>query len=474
MNPIKRKTVPIREKRLNAINAYLGPTAALLQEFQQGEIKQRIRTFSQSVTDDVLTVLRLLSELEDIAVVIHSPRGCSASQLYFDSFHENKNRWAITNLNERDTIMGGDESLRQAIITLYQRYHPKVIFVVTTPVVAINNDDVFSVVEELREEFGVLIIPIYTDGFKSKTGVSGYDAALHALLKYLPLETSIQSNTDYFVNVLSLNENQQDVVEIVRLIHALGLETNLLPGKTVLQNFAKAAQAQTSISLHNDYSEYLGRVLASQYNVPYLEALVPIGIKNTHQWLVALGKSMGRENQAQLVARAHETEWLKEVLVSYQFSQVKVYVNLSANLAWGLVGLVEELGAQVIGITVHHVDQLHQSLLADFNANNPSIPLHVADGQPFEQANILNRLQPDLYIGNAADTVWAAKQGIAALSVDHLPLLGYRGAAFLAHELNKTISNQTFVQNLHKNTSLPYRAQWYGKSPSWHIKMEVK
>jgi len=61
----------------------------------------------------------------------------------------------------------------------------KSLFVVTTPVVAINNDDVEAVVDELHEEYNIPVVPVYSDGFRSKTGITGYDVALHAMLKNL-------------------------------------------------------------------------------------------------------------------------------------------------------------------------------------------------------------------------------------------------------------------------------------------------
>lgn len=471
MTLVKGKSAPIREKRLQAISAYLGKPEELLQELQQEEIKQRIRTFAQATVDDVGNVLRLLSGIEEVSVVVHGPRGCGASQLYWESSKAHKNRWAVTNLDEQDTIMGGEDSLRQAILKLHNRYPGQVIFVVTTPVVAINNDDVFAVVDQLREELGVLIIPIYADGFKSKTGVSGYDTALHALLKYLPIDKA-QVKRENLVNVLSVTENSQDIDEIKRLLEAVKVEANFLP-RTVLQNFTAAAQAQVSISVNPDECNYLGRILEEQFGVPFLWQQPPIGIKGTQAWLDALGSAIGLEEQLDELHNK-EREWLDLQISKYNFTQVKVYVNLPTSLAWGVIDLVEEFGAQVAGVTVDQLDRSQQLALEKFIARHQDSLLHIASGQQFEQAAILERLKPDIYIGSAADASWAAKSGIAAVAVDHIPILGYRGVVNVARQLHKALSNQQFVQKLQQNLVRPYQAQWYKKNPNWHIKMEVK
>lgn len=470
MNVLKGKTAPAREKRLKTLSAYLGGAQALLQELGQESVKQRIRTFTQAAEDDVLHVLRLIQQINDAAVVIHGPRGCSAGQLYFGMAGEQK-RWSVTNLDEKDTIMGGEASLREAIVTLYHRHHPPVIFVVTTPVVAINNDDVFSVIEELKEELPVMIVPVYADGFKSRTAVTGYDAALHALLKYVPFNKGPAEKA--FVNLLSIAENEQDIGELERLIHALGLATNVLPHSARLHNFAAAPQAKASISLNDDECDYLGRVLEENYKVKFIHPSPPVGINGTRQWLAALARAAGLEKKADEI-HAQEYDRLKPLLERPDCRNSKVYVNLPAAAAFAVSGLLTELGASVIGLTVDHIDELHRAALAEIAERQPELSIHVAQGQSFEQANILRRLEPHVYIGRAADAVWAAKCGVAAIAVEQLPIMGYRGVAAVFRQLRKALLNRSFAENLKNNATLPYQKSWYAKSSNWHIKLEVK
>jgi nitrogenase molybdenum-iron protein alpha/beta subunit len=342
--------------------------------------------------------------------------------------------------------------------------------VITTPVVAINNDDIVSVAEELREELGIHILPVYTDGFKSKTGVTGYDAVLHALLKYLPLAPGEQ---EPFINVLSITETPQDLGEIKHLIHALGLEANILPHTAALDNFLKAPQAKASISINPDYCEYLGKTLEENFQVKFLQPAPPIGLENTYQWLAALGRETGLEQAADALHR-RESEQIASLIPPDALTNIKLYINLPPALAWGVSDLVEEWGAEVVGLTVHHIDCLHQARLAAAADKKPNLPIHVAHGQHFELANILRRLTPDVYIGSAEDVVWAAKSGIPSIAIDNLPILGYRGMVAISRQFRKILANQSFVQSLKQNTALPYQESWYAKSPNWHIKVEVK
>ncbi|KAF0219093.1 MAG: nitrogenase molybdenum-iron protein alpha and beta [Geobacteraceae bacterium] len=473
MSLLKGKASKTREKRLNTLSAYMGDIHPLVEGFRKETVSQRIRTFSQSTFDEVIYVLRLLNRIADAVTIIHSPRGCAAAQLYLHATEREgeDGRWAVTNLNERDTIMGSDAKLRETVVSLYRRYRPRLIFIVATPAVAINNDDIQSVVEELREELDVRIVPVYSDGFKSKNAVTGYDVALHALVKYLIVkEQKVRGN---YVNLLSVTENASDLETVEGLLKELGLRANILPNRAAPENFVKAAQAKQSISINPDYSDYLGKALESDYGVPFVQPPLPIGINGTYRWLSAIGEATGLKDAVDDL-HARESGAVLRLREKAALQGVRVYVNLPAATALGVAAMVEELGGEVAGVTIEHVDSLHEGELAALLARKPGLQIHVAQGQPFEEANILQRTRPDLYVGGLGQQVVAAKLGIPAVSINNTGILGYRGVARFVHLAVKALKNRAFILNLAKNSGLPYADGWRQKSPYWYIKQEVK
>lgn len=471
MSLLRQKRPLSREKRHNALSAYVGDVNRLLENLRQEENSQRIRTFSQAAFDEIIHVLTLVSAIDDAVIVINGPRGCGAALLYFDANSETGGRWAVTNLNERDTIMGGDAKLRETVLAVYQRYRPRVIFVVATPVVSINNDDLQTVVEELTEELNIQIVPIYADGFKSRTGVTGFDLVMHALVKYLIPEN--QGVKDDVLNLIAVTENRQDLGEIQRLLEALGLKVNTLPRSANLQSLTQAARAKLSVSINPDFSDYLGKALEEKLHIPFLQPPLPVGIAGTQAWLTAIGTVLNLEKEvADLHAR--ESRALDPLLEKRSLRNKRVYISLPASAALGTAGLVEELGGEVAGITVQYVDKLHEKKLTELAAKKPELRLHVAQGQPFEEANILNRLKPDLYIGIAGLAVWAAKTGIPAVSAENAGILGYRGISRLISCVDKALQNKFYVEKLAKHTASPYHNNWYQRSPDWYIKLEVR
>ena len=297
MSPLRAKAPRSREKRLDTLGAWLGPVSAAAAEFAADDIVQRIRTFAQGSHDDLLYALRILAGIKDSVTIIHGPRGCAAAGLYHMAAGSNT-RWVVTNLDERDTIMGADGKLRRAVTALHHRYHPAVVFIVGNPVVAINNDDIQSVVEELHEELDLPIVPVYVTGFSSQNAVSGYDTALHALLKYLSGNSSAAEKGET-VNLLSVAEHPLDRAEAHGLLEQLGLVLNILPDDSTIDAFRSAAAARASIPLCPDAPEYLGTILQEKYGVPVIAAPRPVGIAGTGRWLNAIGAALGVSKAAE-------------------------------------------------------------------------------------------------------------------------------------------------------------------------------
>ena len=470
MSPLRSKAPRSREKRLDTLGAWLGPVSAASAEFAGEEVSQRIRTFAQSSHDDLLYALRILANIKDSITIIHGPRGCAAAGLYHEAAGSST-RWVVTNLDERDTIMGADSKLRKAVKALHHRYHPAVVFIVANPVVAINNDDIQSVVEELHEELDLPIVPIYVTGFASQNAVTGYDTALHALLKYLSGNSRAPDKNES-VNVLSVAEHPHDQAEAKGLLEVLGLVLNVLPDAATVESFRSAGAARASIPLCPDTPEYLGTILQEKFAVPLVDAPRPIGIDGTGRWLKSIGVALNIELAAGELHRLKSAE-VRAQLGDFTLKGVRVYISLSAANAFSVIDLIEELGGEVAGVTVTHLGRLHVRQLDERAARNPSLQLHVADGQEFEELSILHKLTPDLYLGDSTYLGQVARLGIPVVSLETVGILGYRGVISLVQRFKAALGNRSFGTSL-AGVNPPYHQAWYSRSQNWYIKQEVK
>ncbi|HMA95639.1 MAG TPA: nitrogenase component 1 [Polyangiaceae bacterium] len=173
---IKRNEVPIREKRLSAITGYVGTIGDLSERASGCGVRNRDRCFTQASSCSSACCQGQLSNIKDAVVVNHASIGCAADaaaiNVNFKSGARIRGiefgnvRLVSTNLKESDTVFGATAKLRESIIAAYNRYKPKAIFVTTSCVSGIIGEDVQGVLEELREELGIPLVPAFCEGFK--------------------------------------------------------------------------------------------------------------------------------------------------------------------------------------------------------------------------------------------------------------------------------------------------------------------
>jgi nitrogenase molybdenum-cofactor synthesis protein NifE len=462
------KTAPNREKRYDTLSAYIGESGNVLAEFGQGTVQQRIRTYSQSADDDLVKALATVSGIDRSVVVIHGPEGCSTG--FSPAKTGSGAIWASTQLDERDTIMGADEKLRSATAALFHRHKPDAIIIVATPSVAINNDDIQSVVDDLSLELGIPIVPVFVSGFSSKAGISGNDSAFHALFKFLGGTSTAQPSP--FLNLISAGNLPDDVQEIKRLIGKLGISFQLLPDTAGPAVFSRAHQATATIGVDYDIADYAGRWLSDESSIPYLSSPLPVGLAATREWLMTIAEAFGKTGVAKDI-HSEETVVCAKAIASAVVAGKRVFIEAAPSQAFGLHGLVHELGGTTIGLSLAHFDRLHSAALKKLVSDYPSVTLHIGDNQTFETINSIKRDNPDLFIGTAQTAIHTINAGIPTLAFDHIPMLGYSGFLNVAQAIGRVLHHRGFLHSCHRTAS-PYKAAWLQRSPNWHIKQEVK
>jgi len=144
--------VEVRENRLGSITGFAG-TAAALSGCARGSLRERNRSFSQCLGCATANAACTVILIQDAAVISHGPVGCSAC-LHEFAFtyrvngvhrgleHPTQRRIFSTNLDESDTVYGGNRKLGEAIREVHRRTGAKAIFIITTCASGIIGDDV--------------------------------------------------------------------------------------------------------------------------------------------------------------------------------------------------------------------------------------------------------------------------------------------------------------------------------------------
>jgi nitrogenase molybdenum-iron protein alpha chain len=467
MSLFTERRLPAREKRLFTFSAYQGTTASLLEEFEKTEKRSMIRTLSQASSDDILEALRMLVPLQGAAVVVHGALGCAVGADFVA-----ESSWYSTNLHERDTILGGDAKLRETLIRAYREQKPAVLFILGTPVVAINNDDVNSVIMELEEELSLPLIFIESDGFKSRIAINGIDLALHGIGRYFAAtkktRTDTQSAGENTINLISTNENKRGIASLVKLLESLGAGVQAAPHFVPLHEVSKIGNAHASIAINDSRAGIFLRGLEEESGVPAVKSETPLGPSSSSAWLLAAGKALGVEDKARALVEAELEKW-KIIAAEKPLAGARIFIQLGAEEAAEAALFLKELGASITGISADSVDETNIPTLKRLSQETF---IHVGHEQSFELANIFSKDKPDFFI--ARNAVWAASYGVLPVPVKDQILYGYEGAAELLQSIQKARRGRRFAAYLTAHARPLYKDTWLKKSSNWYIKVEVK
>lgn len=466
MSLIDERKVLTRERRLSTLSHFDGTLKQLKNEVTGEEIPQKMRTFTQIADDEIIFAIQLLSKIKQSAVIVHGAVGCAASGIYYNQDFPVK--WYSTNLNERDTILGSDEKLRSAVYRVNREQAPKVIFIVGTPVVAINNDDVNSVIMELEDELGIKIIFIYTDGFKTKTPVTGYDIALHGLMRYV-VNGNVTGDPaqEEFINVITVSENTGNLVAVTKILSALQIKYRLLPQLSDIAAIESAGAARATVVLNEDEGALLAEGLEECFKVPYIKTPSPVGPDKTKAFILALAQALHIEERAAKYIEAEE-EKLDQRLKASGLEGAKVFLEGNLPIISGLAAFIREIGGEIGGIAAPYIDLQNRRYLEELPDN---IPVVIGPGQLFEKVNVLSRNQADYYISLSLDAAAVAGAGCKPVSLAHETYFGYEGAGNLLTLISEARRQEALCRRLHNEH---YKPSWLKRSSNWYVKQEVK
>lgn len=496
MSLLYDKAAPGREERLEACIAFGGKACSLGGQ-NKGCLKNQERSFSQSGLCQMLPALMMLLTLPDSAVVVHGAIGCASTGLSSminirlrhvqrGNFNVAEGAWLSTNLTESDVVHGGEQKLEETIFETYKRFKPKSIIVVQTCAPSIIGDDVPSIIDKVREKLDIPILAAYCEGFKTKVWATGYDVAFHAVVHGFiesdkegrpPKRDKSIKRERPLVNIINLaSVGKPDEDEIERLLNLIGIDVNIGPNYATRETIRSMTQADLTVSICPTHDDYFVEYLNTEYDIPFVLKDMPIGLQNTKNWLLDIAGHFGLQEKAKAIIEEEEKKVLKAVEKYLPILRGKK-VFLSAGEFRALVTgtLYQELGLEVVGVRAYHHDHFGDEFYDKLvnGQDEKDITVDIANFQPFELTNLLESIKPDLFIGHVTDNIWAAKQGLPAVTIFRIfdSYVGYQGFYDVAKKTARILKNHSFNYKLGNNVKLPYKKDWYEKDPFSHIKI---
>ncbi|MDR1608371.1 MAG: nitrogenase component 1 [Deltaproteobacteria bacterium] len=444
---------------------------------------QADRSFTQGSICPLLPALGIMTSLPETVVLMHGAVGCGScangNNVNIRAGHAARGRanqdavWVSTSLNEINVINGGEEKLAAAILEVDSAYNPKVILTVSGCLPGVIGDDIDGVAAKTQDQVKAKILPVHCEGFKSRFMATAYDVVYHAVGRHLLPEKAAGPKDPLTVNVMNVGSmGLIDEKELARLLGELGLKANFFPVFANPDSFALATQARLSISVCPTHDDYFLNHLKEKYDVPFIIRHMPIGIKNTSQWLLDLGQELGLAKEAQALVKKEESE-LQVALEDFKafFAGQTAFISAGEYRSLATALLLRELGFKILGIRSFHFDSFAEVELAKLDQGDDFI-FNVANVQPFEEANLLKRLKPDIFLGHWHGNSTAARLGIPAQVIYNsgFAYIGYQGAYDLARRLYRRLKNPAFYRRLGQYAKLPYRPEWYEEDPFNHIR----
>lgn len=254
---------------------------------------------------DRMAIIWSLTPIKDAVVLEYGPAGTThfGAGLYGSFGIELKNSLYTTHISEDDIIMGDVSRLENAILEIDKTYHPKIIFVVASAVIAVIGTDIAGVCQYMQEQVDARLISFEEGGFRGD-----YTYGLKSVYRMLArevIEPAPKKEKTYAILGASAGAYRirSDVWEIKELMReAFGWECHFTMGlECTSQEIKEAGSVCLNIVLRNEATE-AAELIEKKCGVPYYYG-APYGYKGTLEWLKAISKMIGEEINSKLVER---------------------------------------------------------------------------------------------------------------------------------------------------------------------------
>jgi len=471
----------VRESKPGRLND-LGTTGKDVEDnFKKGCLKRADRSFSQGLQCQQINSMAALMSLEDSVFISHSPQGCvgcaiMAVDMYrVGQIHRGEKliknpRLFVTNLDQKSVVFGGETKLREAVQKAVERYNPKLAFVYTSCASGIIGDDIDAILGDLQADYpNTVLVPVHCEGFKSKICASGFDAACIAINKYI-LKNEKKPKQEGLINLFApTTVSYADQVEMERMLALLGASVNYIPFYSSLEKIKRIPQAEASTSICKVFGDEFMKTLWEEYDIPYSHTVMPIGIRNTDKWYRGIAKVIGKEAEVEeIIAKEHERIEPLVKKLRDRLQGKRVFICGGTGRSFAAAALIDDFGMELVGLETPTYDDDAQVDIEYLNGIHKDYVVDIANMQPFEQVNLVNKLKPDAFIGVPE---WAAKLGIPTTHVldGKRPTMGYDGLLFLGNKIADQLENPGFNKKLAQHSKLPYKESWYEENAFKYI-----
>ncbi|MBN3922028.1 nitrogenase iron-molybdenum cofactor biosynthesis protein NifN [Nostoc sp. NMS4] len=406
--------------------------------------------------------------LKGIMPLLHGSQGCTAlTKAVLVQHFRQAIPLSSTAMTEVATILGGEERVEQAILTLVQRSKPEIIGLCSTGLVETRGDDMGRFVKEIRHRHPELdylpIVLVSTPDFKG-TLQDGFAGAVESIVRKIPQKSSKQDAYRTQITILASSAfTPGDVQEIKEIVTSFGLVPIVVPdlsgvldgsiedsSSAITANGTNAAQLRSigssvfTLAL-GDSMRGAAQILEQRFNIPYEIFGELTGLAAVDKFLQALADISGVSVPEKYRRQRRQ---LQHVMLEnhFYFGCKRVSLALEPDLLWSTVAFLRSLGVEIHSAVTTTRFPLLEKL--------PIPSVTIGDLEDFEQLAVGS----DLLITNSHGVAIAQRlkiplyrQGIPIFDrLDHgqFTKVGYRGTMQLLFDIgNLFLEQETKVKH---------------------------
>ena len=329
--------------------------------------------------------------LKGIVPLFHGSQGCTAfaKVLLVRHFRE-AIPLATTAMTEVSTILGGEENIEQAILTLVEKAQPNLLGLLTTGLTETRGDDMDGIIKSIRQRHPELdylpIIFVSTPDYKGSLQ-DGFAAAVQSIVATdygTPIKSNVETFHETFLQQITSQKQVTilagsllapgDVEEIKEIVEAFGLKPVVIPdlsgsvdghldddynsktpGGTSLSQLQQLKRSLFTIAIGESMgpaAETLQQRFGTNYEI--LPRLTGLAAVDKFLWLLAQIANYKSDPDWQLNPQVpqkyqRQRRQLQDAILDTHFylGGKKVSLALEPDLLYQTSWLLKELGAEI-------------------------------------------------------------------------------------------------------------------------------
>ncbi|MCU0534576.1 MAG: nitrogenase iron-molybdenum cofactor biosynthesis protein NifN [Hydrococcus sp. Prado102] len=304
--------------------------------------------------------------LKGMMPLFHGSQGCTAfaKVLLVRHFRE-AIPLSTTAMTEVSTVLGGEDNVEQAILTLVEKSKPEIIGLCTTGLTETRGDDMEGILKNIRKRHPELdklpIVFVSTPDYKGALQ-DGYAAAVESIVRELPEPGRIIPNR---VTILvSSAFTPGDVEEIKEIVEAFGLEAIAVPdlsasldghlddsyeavttSGTTAKELREIGNSVFTLAL-GESMRGAAEILQQKFEIPYEIFPHLSSLDAIDNFLQALEDISGHPVPEKY--RRQRNQLLDAMLdTHFYFGRKRVSLGLEPDLLWSITCFLQSMGAEV-------------------------------------------------------------------------------------------------------------------------------